>query len=539
MSHLLAEKLITLFIILAVGGAIGHVSLKGISLGGAGVLLTALIFGHFGLTVPHEIMDLGLVLFVYAVGLRVGPRFFRTFARQGRQFMIIGLAVVCTGAIVTIIVAKVMHLPFDLATGLYTGAMTCTPALAGALDALRLYPSGTSAMVSVGYGVAYPYSMIGLVLFIQILPRLLKRPIPEEEKKWQQEQAREQQKIEVKQYRIKNANCTGKSLLDLQTHRLSQVNITRVRRGDQVLPATADFVLALDDVVMAVGLPDELAKLHLLLGEETFVDMNLNTDVAAADAMVSDAKIAGKTLGELHVWERYNVVITRVRRQGLEFTPHGEITLEIGDSIHIVGASASVKQFCSLIDPEHQSLEETRMVPFLFGLAIGVLVGQITIPLGHGFSVKFGYAGGAFIVSLLLGHFGRLGRLRLYAPNAAINISRELGLMLFLAGAGTIAGSKIVPVVTQYGWRLLAAGALVSTISAIVGFLVMLRFFRMNLLATMGGISASFTNPPALGASSAQTRTEVPMLAYASVYPVALFFKIILAQILVAVLSHF
>lgn len=256
-----------LFIVMALWALLGSFSWRGISLGTAGVFFVALVFGHFGLSVPKVVMDLGLLLFVYAVGLQAGPRFFRMFRKQGIRYVVIGVAVALTGALVRLEVAYILKIPDALATGLYTGALTCAPALAAALDVFSRAIPDLSATVSVGYGIAYPFSMIVVVLLVQLLPRLLKRDIRAEEKNWLVERQKELPMLVVKQLRITNLSMGGKSLREMDPYRLAQVNFTRVRRGDQVTMITPDFVLHQGDIVMVVGPQTEMEKIKLVLGD--------------------------------------------------------------------------------------------------------------------------------------------------------------------------------------------------------------------------------------------------------------------------------
>jgi len=536
MVEIFTEQMLVLFAILALGSWVGQWSVRGVSLGAAGVLFVALIFGHFGMQTPKEVMDLGLLLFVYAVGLTAGPRFFRTFRRRGIQFVVIALVTVSCGALVTVVLAWLLGLDAPLAAGLYAGAMTCTPALAAAIEVVERIAPQSSAAVSVGYGVAYPYSMIGVVILMQLLPRLLRRNIKEEEALWNDERQIESPGLEARQFRITNPNCAGRRVFEINPHRMSMANISRVKRGDRVFAAGPDVTLELGDIVLVVGSPTELEKMQFLLGEPANERMDVNADVLSVDVEVTEEAICGKTLASMKVWEQYTVVITRIRRQGLEISPTGNITLEMGDSIRVVGETGAVERFARLAYGGPRKADETNMVPFLIGLALGIAVGLIPLTLPNGMTLKLGMAGGAFIVSLLVGHFGRIGPFRLYVPQAARNLSRELGLMLFLAGAGVNAGARFLEILTSQGPILLIAGMLITTLSVLTGLVVMHRGYRMNLLATMGALNACMTNPPGLGAANAQTETDLPALSYASVYPVALIFKILLGQILVEVL---
>jgi len=260
--------------------------------------------------------------------------------------------------------------------------------------------------------------------------------------------------------------------------------------------------------------------------------------VLSVDVEVTEDSLTGKRLGEMRLWEQYTVVITRIRRQGLEIAPSGNVTLEMGDNLRVVGDKHAVASFVGLVHGHPRKAEETNMLPFLAGLLLGILLGAIPINLSGGLQVRLGSAGGAFLVSLAVGHFGGVGPLRLYVPAAAKNLSRELGLILFLAGAGVNAGSHFIEILGQQGPGLLIGGAMITLVSLACGLILMHWVYRMNLLATMGALTACMTNPPGLGAANAQTESDLITLSYASVYPVALIFKILLAQFLVEILAR-
>lgn len=536
MNTLLAEQTLILFAILALGSWLGNLSFRGISLGTAAVFFVGLVFGHFGLTVPKPVMDLGLLLFVYAVGIQAGPRFFRTFRKQGSQFVVVAGSSVLAAGLVTIGVARVLHLPYALAAGMFTGAVTNTPALAGAVDAVSRLDPTNMATVSVGYGIAYPFSIVGVTLLIQFLPKLMRKNVKDAEVEWQAQQASERPQLEKRQFRVTNSNLDGKRLGDLDTHRISQVNISRVLHDEQVVAATPDVVLHLGDVLLVVGMGAELDKMRLIVGEETNVSMEANTRAISRDLEVTEDQLVGKRLMDLRVWDRFGVIITRIRRQGLEITPMGTSTLELGDSLRVVGDQAAVEQFALQVSGDQHRMEETNMVPFLIGLVLGIALGLIPFRFPNGITIKLGAAGGAFLMSLVLGHFGKVGPFRVYVPAAARNLARELGLMLFLGGAGANAGTQLVQTVQKQGIGIFAAAALITVVAVAVAWFLISAVYKMNLLGCMGLLSGVMTNPPALSAAGAQTRTDVPAITYASAFPVVLIFKILLAQILVQVL---
>ena len=296
MTHLLTEQMLVVFAILAIGSLLGHFSWRGLSLGTAAVFFVGLAFGHFGYTIPKPIMDLGLLLFLYAVGLQAGPRFFRTFRKQGWQFVVIAAAALLAAAAITILVARVMGLSYALAAGLFTGAVTNTPALAGAIDTVARIEPLKMAQVSVGYGIAYPFSVISVTLLVQFLPKILRRNVRAAEEAWLTQQRVEAPALQKRQFCVSNPNLEGKRLGELDTHRLSQVNISRVRHNDQVVAATPDVTLHLGDTLLAVGAEEELNKLRLLVGEECDVPMETNTRAISRDLDVTAAVAGGQAI---------------------------------------------------------------------------------------------------------------------------------------------------------------------------------------------------------------------------------------------------
>lgn len=541
MNPLLTEQMLVLFAILALGSWLGRLSWRGISLGNTAVFFVGLAFGHFGLTIPKPVMDLGLLLFLYAMGLQAGPRFFRTFRKQGLQFVIVTGAALLAAGIVTVGLATLLNLPYALAAGMFTGALTHTPSLAGAIETISRIDPAQTALASVGYGIAYPLSVIGIPLLMQFVPKLLRRDVKAAEADWLAAQRAERPALAKRQFKVTNPNLDGKRLADLDTHRLSQANFSRVLLQSQgqaarVVAGAPDVVLHLGDVVLVVGAEDQLEKMRLLIGEEVQVTMEANTHAISRDLYMTEAKLAGQRLMDLHVWDRYNVVITRIRRQGLELTPVGTSTLELGDTLRVVGDTPAVAQFAKLVSGDARRMEETNMVPFLIGLVLGIVLGLIPFHLSDGLIIKLGAGPGAFLVSLVLGHFGRIGPFRVYVPSAARNLMRELGLMFFLAGAGANSGTQLQKVFEQQGPELFAAGAAIALITVLVTLLLAHGFYKMNLMSTMGLLSGVMTNSTALAAASSKTSTDVPAVAYASTLPVALIFKILAAQILVQVL---
>jgi putative transport protein len=527
----LASSLFILFLVIALGAGIGAIRVKNVSLGAAGVFFVALVFGHLHKTIPHDVTELGLVLFVYAVGLNAGPRFFSILRSRGATFLLVGLGAASAGAAAAIGLAKVFGFSPSIAGGLYCGATTCTPALAAVMDLVgRLLPAELST-ASVGYGVAYPFSLICVVLVIQFMPRLLRSPAKQAAEQYVAEQAAKTPPLEQCAFRVTNPNCAGRTIDEIQGLHVSKAVICRIKHGGLVLPARPDTVVHQNDIVLTVGAPEELAKFEALLGDvvaETLYDPTGN--VTSELIIVSRKSVYGKTLRELAAWERFGVVVSRIRRDHVEFTPTGNLTLEPGDVLRAVGVKQDLKAMTALVGREDRRLDETSMIPLAAGIAAGAALGQMPIPLPGGLQTQLGVGGGAFVVGLVLGYLGHLGPMRVYVPNAGKNLMRELGLVVFLAGAGSGAGEKFMPILRQTGPQLLLAGAAITLVTIAVAVLLLRAVLRWNVLSCGGALSACMTQPAGLAAASGLADCDAAAVAFASVYPVALIAKIILAQ---------
>lgn len=528
---LLASSLFILFLIIALGAGIGTLKIRGVSLGAAGVFFVALVFGHYRQTIPHALTELGLVLFVYAVGLNAGPRFFSILRSRGAAFLVVGLGATVAGAAAALGLARLFGIPPSIAGGLYCGATTCTPALAAVMDLIgRLIPAELST-ASVGYGIAYPFSLICVVLVIQFMPRLLRIPAQEAARQYTAEQSAKTPPLEQCAFRITNPNCAGRTIDEIQGLHVSKAVICRIKHDGLVMPVRPDTVVYLNDIVLTVGAPEELAKLEALLGDVVAEPMHDPTgNVTSELIIVSRKNVYGKSLRELAFWERFGVVVTRIRRDRVEFTPTGSLTLEPGDVLRAVGVKRDLNALTALVGREDRRLDETSMIPLAAGIAAGAAVGQLPIPLPGGLQTQLGIGGGAFVVGLVLGYLGHLGPMRVYVPNAGKNLMRELGLVIFLAGAGSGAGEKFMPILRQAGPQLLLAGAIITLVTVVVGVLLLRAVLRWNMLSCGGALSACMTNPAGLAAANGLADCDAASVAFASVYPVALIAKIILAQ---------
>ena len=543
---ILSQPFVTLFVVIALGLWLGSLQVRSISLGSAGVLFAGLIVGHLRrslpdtivnahpsvLALPSTLTELGLLLFVYAVGLHAGPRFVPMFRSRVKAYLLIGLGSIGSAAFTAVALGNVLNLSPALTAGLFTGGLTNTPALAAGRDVVsRLAPS-TAAEVSVGHGLAYPFSAILIVVLVQLLPRLTRQSPEHAARQAAQEAAERQPRIEKHSFWITNPNIAGCTVAEFHRQGLTRATISRIKREGVVYPALPELVLQLHDAVMAVGPESELAKLQSILGRSADdVPMDDTSGrVTSEVAVVSSPAVVDKQLGQILSGAFANVIVTRLRRQGVDLLPDPGLVLEPGDALRLVGNPEVVRRFAEHVGSEQRRLSETSLLSFAVGLCLGAIVGMIPIPLFGGVQGKLGLGGGAFLVGLLLGHMRRIGPFRVFVPEPVILFARELGLVVFLAGAGLEAGHQFMEVLRIAGIQALFAGAAVTCVAATVSLILTLRVFRWNVLSAAGTLSGTMTNPPALNAATALAQSDAAPLAFASIYPVAIIAKIILVQ---------
>ncbi len=523
--------ILTIFTIILLGLLLGNIQVKGLKLGASGVLLVALFLGHYGFEVPEVAQDLGLALFVLSVGLKAGPRFFQMLKRKGMVFSGIGLIIIISTALVTILIAQLLNLPSALGIGLMTGALTSTPGLAAALEATG------DPQASVGYGIAYPFGVIAVVLFVQLIPKFQSTKFDQairdsEDSKTSQTTAT--QTLASQTFKLENPELHKKTLAELQLHKIADVVVSRIFRPDRSFVGRSDAVLLTGDYVNIVGTPQEIEKLENHLGPKVELNKEIKeeTDTVVKNVIMNREQLVGKELQKLELRSKPGVTVTRVKRSGIEFLPKPGIKLDKGDVCTVVGTDKAIKELEDLFGSQHLQVTELDMLStsiiLLTGLAIGMV--PITIP-GIG-SIQIGVAGGPLFTGLIASHLGRIGPLNARFSRSGLDTINSLGLSLFLAGAGTSAGSGFVEVIATHGIGIFAGGAIITLVPMISAYWLALKLFKLNLIHTLGAICGGMTSTPGLGALNDITDSEEPSVAYAAVYPLALILVAIFSQIL-------
>jgi putative transport protein len=524
--ELLEEPLALLFIILFVGSVLGQIKIKGISMGTSGVLLAAMVFGHFGYQIPSVIQQFGLGLFIVAVGLQAGPRFFRMMKSSGIVFGIIGLLIVLVASVTTIIVSKLFHLSPALSIGIMTGALTSTPGLAAALQATN------DPIASVGYGIAYPFGVVAVVLFVQLLPRLIKTNL-QDDLKQKTGPVRNEASPEVITIEVTNPTINKKTLKELHFTQFESVVISRVIRGDRNIIALNDTVILVGDRLVAVGLHEDLAQLCEKIGRRVTTNFENVDHVKLRKVTVDAYEMIGKTLKEIGLRSRYGATVTRIERGGFEFNQGPKWRLERGDVLTIVSSEDRLNKVEKLFSKKKLTVTNIHLLSLSLILLMGIIAGMIPIHLPGLGTITLGVAGGPLFIALIIGHFGKLGPIhaRYYQPSN--QVIRDIGLVLFLAGAGTTAGTGIVDVVQQEGLRLVFGGAIITAFPIIAGYFIARKLFRLSIVHSLGALCGGMTSTPGLGAANQLIDTEDPAIAYAAAYPFALIFVAIAAQLLI------
>ncbi|MUV36781.1 putative transporter [Lentibacillus sp. JNUCC-1] len=522
---LLHEPLILVFAILLLGSALGSVKVKGISLGAAGVLLVAMVFGHFGFQVYPVVQNLGLSLFIVAVGLQAGPRFFRMMRSNGLIFGIIALLIVVVSIGTTLIVAKLFNLSTALSVGLMTGALTSTPGLAAALQATN------DPLASVGYGIAYPFGVLVVVLFVQLLPRIGKIDL-EKDLEDANNPIKTEQSPEFMTIQVTNSSLDKKTLEELALNKKSIV-ISRVIRNDHTMIALSDTVILHGDELVAVGTPTELESFRDYAGVQVDSHLENPDNIQLKKITVESDGIIGKSLKELNLRQEYGTTVTRIERSGLELYQNPNMPLIRGDVLTMVSSESRLDEVSNLFAQKKLSVTNIDIFSISITLLIGILIGMIPFHIPELGTIKLGTAGGPLFAALVIGHFGKLGPIHVRYHGQSNHVVQELGLVLFLAGAGTTAGQGLLEVVQEEGFRLIFGGTLITVIPVIIGFFIARKLFKLSIVHSLGALCGGMTSTPALGALNQVVESDDPAIAYAAAYPFSLIFIAIAAQLIV------
>jgi putative transport protein len=541
---LIDNPLLLLFIVAAIGYPLGHIKIRGSGLGVAAVLFVGLAIGslHPNLKLPDVIYLLGLVLFVYTVGLSSGPGFFASFRRKGLRDNLLVAGVLILAALLTFMIYTLLELKPTLTAGLYAGSLTNTPALASILDYLKGHTPESEleqilAEPVVGYSIAYPTGVVGMILAIALMQRLWKVDYAAE--------ARNLRELGATNIRLQNRTicvtkngATQETVHDLLNHHHWDIVFGRMKRAGRLSLVDGQSRFQRGDLVTVVGTLEELDQVTAYLGEASNERIELDrSQLDYRRIFVSNPRVAGHRLRDLNLPQQYGAVVTRLRRGDIEFIPHGDTTLELGDRLRVLTACNRMEAVSSFLGDSYRALSEIDIMTFSLGLSLGLLLGFVPIPLPGGVTIELGLAGGPLIVAMVLGTLGRSGPLVWSLPYSANLTLRQVGLILFLAGVGTRAGYSFVTTLTQGGGLFIfLAGACITLVAAFTSLWVGYRLLKIPMSLLIGMLAGLQTQPAVLGFALEQTHNDLPNVGYATVYPVATITKILMAQLLITLL---
>jgi len=525
MINLLSSGYLALFLIITFGFILGRIKVRGISLDISAVIFVALLFGHLGVEIPDDFEKMGLVLFLFTIGIQAGPGFFESFREKGRHLIGMAFVLIFSAGIVTWLAIYFLGINREISAGMLTGALTSTPGLAAAIDVTQ------SPLASIGYGIAYPFGVIGVIVFVRLLPKLTGSNIRKADEKYENEVKSQHPEIIPGFFKVENESVVGKSIGELRVRYMTRAVISRVMHDNNAFSPTPDTILHKDDIVKAVGTEEALNRVRLLIGPETDTEIPKSEVFDVRSVLVTNKEVVNKTLAELNLHGTYGANITRIRRAGIDLSPTPDSKMKFGDKIILACSKENMGQVVRLFGNDDRRLSDTDFLPISLGIVLGVLVGKLNISFGS-FSFSPGLSGGVLLVALILGRIGKTGPVLWTMTGAANNLLRQLGLLLFLAAVGTGAGSQIVETFNQYGMKLFIIGAAITLLPMIVGTVYAKYVLKMDILTLLGAITGSMTSTPGLAAIDSMTRTNASAVAYATVYPAAMVFVIIVVQLL-------
>ncbi|MCE3117684.1 putative transporter [Enterobacter sp. ASE] len=535
-----------LALVAVVGLWLGNIKIRGVGFGIGGVLFGGIFVGHFAdqlgwvlsADMLHFIQEFGLILFVYTIGIQVGPGFFASLRVSGLRLNLFAFGIVVMGGLVTAILHKLFAIPLPVVLGIFSGAVTNTPALGAGQQILRDLgiPADVVDQMGMSYAMAYPFGICGILLSMWLVRVLFRVNVGQEAKEHESTLTNGHALIKTINIRVENPNLNNMAIQDVPILNSATIICSRLKRDDTLIVPSPDTLIQHGDLLHLVGQPADLNNARLVIGQE--VDTSLSTrgtDMRVERVVVTNEKVLGKKIRDLQVKERYDVVISRLNRAGVELVASQDASLQFGDILNLVGRPSSIDAVADMVGNAQQKLQQVQMLPVFIGVGLGVMLGSIPLYVpGFPVALKLGLAGGPLIMALILGRIGSIGKLYWFMPPSANLALRELGIVLFLAVVGLKSGGDFVDtLVNGEGMSWVGYGIFITAIPLITVGLLARMFAKMNYLTLCGMLAGSMTDPPALAfANNLHATSGAAALSYATVYPLVMFLRIITPQLL-------
>ncbi|BBS19475.1 putative transport protein [Klebsiella quasipneumoniae] len=535
-----------LALVAVVGLWIGNVKIRGVGFGIGGVLFGGIIVGHFvdqagvALSSPmlHFIQEFGLILFVYTIGIQVGPGFFASLRVSGLRLNLFAILIVILGGLVTAVLHKLFNIPLPVVLGIFSGAVTNTPALGAGQQILRDLgvPFEVVDQMGMSYAMAYPFGICGILLTMWLVRLFFRINVEKEAQQFEESSGNGHAHLHTINVRVENPNLHQMAIQDVPMLNSDNIVCSRLKRGELLMVPAPGTLIQAGDLLHLVGRPEDLHNAQLVIGQEVATSLSTRgTDLKVERVVVTNEKVLGKKIRDLHVKQRYDVVISRLNRAGVELVASSSASLLFGDILNLVGRPEAIDAVAAELGNAQQKLQQVQMLPVFIGIGLGVLLGSIPLFIpGFPAALKLGLAGGPLIMALILGRIGSIGKLYWFMPPSANLALRELGIVLFLAVVGLKSGGDFVATLTQGdGLSWIAYGIFITAIPLLTVGILARMLANMNYLTLCGMLAGSMTDPPALAfANNLHATSGAAALSYATVYPLVMFLRIITPQLL-------
>ncbi|ABR73405.1 transporter [Actinobacillus succinogenes] len=545
----IAVTISVLSLVAVLGLWIGHWKIRGVGLGIGGVLFGGIIISHFanqyGLKLDehtlHFVQEFGLILFVYTIGIQVGPGFFSSLRESGLKLNVLGGLIVVLGALLVVIIHQVTEIPLDAILGIYSGAVTNTPSLGAGQQILNeLGMQDITETMGMSYAMAYPFGICGILLTMWLIRLFFKINIDKEAENFDRETGKDKETIRKANIRITNANFAGLNLRDIPGFEKNGIVCTRLKREQDIFIPQADTQLQVGDILHFLGDPKILHEMELILGESIQVEASaMKGNLRTERVVVTNEKILSKKIRTLAFHQQYGVMISRLNRSGVELIPTANTTLQFGDVLHIIGSADVMDKVIEMFGNAQSKLNQVQMLPVFIGIGLGVLLGSIPFSIpGIPVPLKLGLAGGPLVVALILARVGTIGKLYWFMPPSANLALREIGIVLFLSVVGFKSGGNFVhTLINGNGLEWMFYGIFITFVPLLITGIIARIYAKLNYLSICGLVAGSMTDPPALAfANSLKENCGASALAYATVYPLVMFLRIISPQLLAILL---
>lgn len=546
-----ALSILILSVVAIIGLWLGRIKIRGVGLGIGGVLFGGIIVGHFisefrwhlDSHAMHFIKEFGLILFVYTIGIQVGPGFFASLKSSGLRLNVLAATIVVLGGFTAVVLHYLFDLPLEVFLGIYSGAVTNTPSLAAAQQILQELGDGMTQtdLLGLGYAMAYPFGILGILLSMWLVRVVFKVNIDDEADAHENHASVKKKDLLSVNVVIENPNMDCLSFAELESLIGPGIVCSRMKTQGELMVPGLDTVLKVGDYLHFVS--DSKDKLHhavMIVGKEIKESLSTKGTTLKSDrVVVTNEKILGKKLGELNLKRKHNVVISRLNRAGVELVANRNSTLQFGDILYIVGAQADIKHVGTMLGNTASKLNHVQMLPIFIGIALGVLLGSIPFQLPHlPAPLKLGLAGGPLIVAIILARIGSIGRLYWFMPPSANLALREIGIVLFLAVVGISSGGNFVTTIVEgEGLTWMGYGVAITLVPLITVGMFARYYLKVNYLTLCGLMAGSMTDPPALAfANSIHATSGASALAYATVYPLVMCLRILSPQVIAVLL---